>query len=48
MDFLEKLKTGLQPKFDAELDEFRQLKVKETGDPTRRSMSGTGAISRTS
>ncbi len=30
--FLEKLKTGLQPKFDAELAEFRQLKVKETGD----------------
>jgi thimet oligopeptidase len=32
IDFLEKLKTGLQPKFDAELEEFRQLKVKETGD----------------
>ena len=32
IDFLEKLKTGLQPKFDAELAEFRQLKVKETGD----------------
>jgi Zn-dependent oligopeptidase len=31
--FLEKLKTGLQPKYDAELEEFRQLKVKETGDP---------------
>ena len=30
--FLEKLKTGLQPKFDAELAEFRRLKVKETGD----------------
>jgi thimet oligopeptidase len=30
--FLEKLKTGLQPKFDAELAEFRGLKVKETGD----------------
>ena len=30
--FLEKLKTGLQPKFDAELAEFRQLKIKETGD----------------
>ena len=30
--FLEKLKTGLQPKFDAELEEFRQLKIKETGD----------------
>ena len=32
IDFLEKLKTGLQPKFDAELAEFRQIKVKETGD----------------
>jgi thimet oligopeptidase len=31
--FLEQLKTGLQPKFDAELAEFRRLKVKETGDP---------------
>jgi thimet oligopeptidase len=31
--FLEKLKTGLQPKYDAELEEFRQLKIKETGDP---------------
>jgi thimet oligopeptidase len=30
--FLEKLKTGLQPKFDSELAEFRRLKVKETGD----------------
>ncbi len=36
IDFLEKLKTGLQPKFDAELEEFRQLKVKETGDPNAR------------
>ena len=33
IDFEEKLKTGLQPKFDAELDEFRKLKVQETGDP---------------
>ena len=33
VDFLEKLKTGLQPKFDAELAEFRRLKIKETGDP---------------
>jgi thimet oligopeptidase len=32
-DFLEKLKVGLQPKFDAEVAEFRALKVKETGDP---------------
>jgi thimet oligopeptidase len=30
--FLEKLKTGLQPKFDSELATFRRLKVKETGD----------------
>ena len=30
--FLEDLKTGLQPKFDTELDEFRQLKIKQTGD----------------
>jgi thimet oligopeptidase len=32
IDFLEKLKAGLQPKFDAELEKFRELKVKETGD----------------
>jgi thimet oligopeptidase len=32
-DFLEKLKVGLQPKFDAEIAEFRALKIKETGDP---------------
>jgi Zn-dependent oligopeptidase len=32
IDFLEKLKTGLQTKFDAELNDFRKLKVKETGD----------------
>ncbi len=32
IDFLDRLKTGLQPKFDSELNEFRQLKVKETGD----------------
>jgi thimet oligopeptidase len=36
INFLEKLKTGLQPKFDAELAEFRQLKVKETGDTNAR------------
>jgi len=30
--FLEDLKTGLQPKFRAELEVFRQLKIKETGD----------------
>ena len=30
--FLEGLKTGLQPKLDAELALFRSLKVKETGD----------------
>ena len=33
IEFLEKLKTGLQPKFDAELAEFRRIQVKETGDP---------------
>jgi len=33
IDFLERLKAGLQPKFDAELAEFRQLKSKATGDP---------------
>ena len=32
-DFLERLKAGLQPKFDAEMAEFRALKAKETGDP---------------
>jgi thimet oligopeptidase len=32
IDFEEKLKAGLQPKFDAELEEFRQLKIKDTGD----------------
>jgi thimet oligopeptidase len=31
-DFLERLKAGLQPKFDSEIAEFRELKVKETGD----------------
>ena len=32
IDFLEKLKVGLQPKFDAELAQLRQIKVRETGD----------------
>jgi thimet oligopeptidase len=32
IEFLDKLKTGLEPKYDSELQEFRQLKVKETGD----------------
>jgi Zn-dependent oligopeptidase len=32
IDFLQKLETGLQPKFDAELAEFRRLKARETGD----------------
>ena len=36
IDFLQKLKTGLQPKFDAELAEYRRLKVKETGDANAR------------
>ena len=30
--FLENLKTGLQPKYDVELEEFRQLKITQTGD----------------
>lgn len=30
--FLDDLKTGLQPKYTAELEEFRQLKIAETGD----------------
>jgi Zn-dependent oligopeptidase len=33
IDFLERLNTGLQPKFDAELAAFRKLKVADTGDP---------------
>ena len=49
IDFLEKLKTGLQPKFDAELAEFRQIKVKGNRRRQRaKSTSGTGAISATS
>jgi Zn-dependent oligopeptidase len=32
IDFLEELKTGLQPKFDAELDAYRQIKARQTGD----------------
>jgi thimet oligopeptidase len=32
-EFLEKLKTGLQPKFDGELAEYAKLKAAETGDP---------------
>ncbi len=30
--FEDKLTTGLQPKLDAELEEFRQMKIKDTGD----------------
>jgi thimet oligopeptidase len=33
IDFLERLKTGLQPKFDAELAAYREIKVRQTGDP---------------
>ena len=36
INFENKLETGLQPKFDAELEEFRQIKVKETGDSNAR------------
>jgi len=32
ISFLDDLKTGLQPKFNAELEEFRRLKIAETGD----------------
>jgi thimet oligopeptidase len=32
-DFCEKLKTGLQPKFAAEIEQFHRLKVRDTGDP---------------
>jgi thimet oligopeptidase len=32
IDFLQNLEKGLQPKFDTELEEFRQLKIKEAGD----------------
>jgi thimet oligopeptidase len=32
-DFLQRMKTGLQPKFDAEMAEFRALKARDTGDP---------------
>jgi thimet oligopeptidase len=32
--FLEQLKTGLQPKFDSEMEAFRQIKVRETGNPS--------------
>ncbi|MEO6035453.1 MAG: M3 family metallopeptidase [Verrucomicrobiota bacterium] len=31
-EFLEKLKVGLQPKFDAEIAEYQKLKARETGD----------------
>jgi thimet oligopeptidase len=31
-DFLQRMKTGLQPKFDAEIAEFRVLKAKDTGE----------------
>jgi thimet oligopeptidase len=34
--FLKELKEGLQPKFEAELAEFRTLKIAETGDPDSR------------
>jgi thimet oligopeptidase len=32
-DFLERLKVGLQSKFDAEIAEFRALKARDTGNP---------------
>jgi thimet oligopeptidase len=33
IDFLQQLKTGLQPKFDAELAAYRQIKARDSGDP---------------
>jgi len=36
IEFEEKLRDGLQGKFDAELEEFRKLKVAETGDASAR------------
>ncbi|MBT7876329.1 MAG: Zn-dependent oligopeptidase, partial [Verrucomicrobia bacterium] len=36
LNFLKELKEGLQPKFDAELETYRALKVQETGDPNAR------------
>jgi len=32
IDFLDRLKTGLQPKFDSELAAYREIKVRETGN----------------
>jgi thimet oligopeptidase len=32
IDFEQRLETGLQPKFDAEREEFRRMKVRDTGD----------------
>jgi thimet oligopeptidase len=32
IDFVRDLKDGLQPKFEAELEEFRKLKVRDTGE----------------
>ena len=49
IEFLEKLKTGLQPKFDAELAEFRKIKgAAKPATPTPKSTSGIGAILRES
>jgi thimet oligopeptidase len=35
-DFLNDLRTGLQPKFDAELAEFQKMKARDTGDANAR------------
>lgn len=35
-DFLEKLSTGLQPKFEAEMKEFQVMKARDTGNPNTR------------
>jgi thimet oligopeptidase len=33
IDFLERLKKGLEPKYKAELEQFRAMKARQTGDP---------------
>ena len=33
IDFMERLKSGLQPKFDSEMRELAAIKRRETGDP---------------
>jgi len=40
-DFLEKLTPGLQPKFDAEIAEFKKMKAQETAESDPKSICGT-------